>query len=142
MAFFVANDSKWIFWVVLGALIVIAGIILWRIIAVSVRSKRAKAERLRLAIEQEVQTRVEERVLEMRNEFFVLPRNVIIAVGLEGQIREGRYILQSSVSSQTKFNIRVNGLVEEYSNGDTVFLTTDDTICAVSGSVLIKPDIQ
>lgn len=142
MAFFLANNNKLALWIILGVLVVLAAIIMWRIIAVSVRSKRAKAERIRLAVEEEVQARVEERVLEMRNEYFVLPRNVIIAVGLEGQVREGKYILQSSVSSQTKFNIRVNGLVEEYSNGDTVFLTTDDTICAVSGAVLIKPDIQ
>lgn len=142
MAFFTVNDEKWIFWVVLGVLVVLAAVILWRIIAVSVRSKRAKAERIRLAVEEEVQARVEERVLEMRNEYFVLPRNVIVAVGLEGQVREGRYVLKSAVSSQTKFNIRFNGLVEEYSDGDTVFLTTDDTICAVSGAVLIKPDIQ
>lgn len=142
MAFFTVKDEKWIFWVVLGVLVVLAAVILWRIIAVLVRSKRAKAERIRLAVEEEVQARVEERVLEMRNEYFVLPRNVIVAVGLEGQVREGRYLLKSAVSSQTKFNIRLNGLVEEYSDGDTVFLTTDDTICAVSGSVLIKPDIQ
>lgn len=142
MAFFLANNNKLALWIILGVLVVLAAIIMWRIIAVSVRSKRAKAERIRLAVEEELQARVEERVLEMRNEYFVLPRNVIIAVGLEGQVREGKYILQSSVSSQTKFNIRVNGLVEEYSNGDTVFLTTDDTICAVSGAVLIKPDIQ
>ncbi len=142
MAFFTVKDEKWIFWVVLGVLVVLAAVILWRIIAVLVRSKRAKAERIRLAVEEEVQARVEERVLEMRNEYFVLPRNVIVAVGLEGQVREGKYVLKSAVSSQTKFNIRLNGLVEEYSDGDTVFLTTDDTICAVSGSVLIKPDIQ
>lgn len=68
----------------------------------------------------------------------VLSRNVVYSAGLNGQIGTGRYALLSADDSTDKFNVRLNGLVQEYSSGDTVVLADGDTISPVSGSVILS----
>ncbi|MCM1194921.1 MAG: hypothetical protein NC099_00240 [Corallococcus sp.] len=70
--------------------------------------------------------------------YIVIPRNVMQSVGIDGKIREGRYKLESAEKNSGKFNVRVNGLVKEYSDGDELVLTDRDTVCPVSGAILIK----
>ena len=72
------------------------------------------------------------------DEHLVLARNVIAAVGHEGQIAAGTYAL-SAADGEEAFNLRLNGLVREYHNGDTVTLTDGDTLCPVSGAVIVTP---
>lgn len=69
----------------------------------------------------------------------VMSRNVIYSVGLNGQIRVGKYLLTSADESVFKFNVRFNGLVKEYANGDVLTLTDGDTISPVSGAVVLAP---
>lgn len=68
----------------------------------------------------------------------VIPRNVVYSVGLNGQIRIGKYVVSSADDSTSKFNMRVNGLVREYTSGDMFTLADGDTISPVSGSVVLK----
>lgn len=68
----------------------------------------------------------------------VLSRNVIYSAGFNGQIGAGKYVLLSADKSTDKFNVRFNGLVKEYSSGDTLFLADGDTISPVSGSVVLS----
>lgn len=67
----------------------------------------------------------------------VMSRNVIYSTGIDGQLKAGKYVLESADDASAKFNVRVNGLVREYSGGDTVTLASGDTLSPVSGSVII-----
>ena len=69
----------------------------------------------------------------------VMTRNVIYSVGLNGKIRAGKYVLTNADESDGKFNLRFNGLVKEYANGDVLMLTDGDTLSPVSGSVVLAP---
>lgn len=67
----------------------------------------------------------------------VMSRNVIYSAGINGQLKAGKYVLESADDASAKFNVRVNGLVREYNSGDTVTLVDGDTLSPVSGSVII-----
>lgn len=67
----------------------------------------------------------------------VMSRNVIYSVGVDG-LKAGQYTLSAADTSADKFNVRVNGLVREYSDGDVLVLTEGDTVSPVSGSVVIS----
>ena len=68
----------------------------------------------------------------------VMSRNVIYSAGVNGQLKTGEYALSNADSTAGKFNVRLNGLVREYVNGDVVMLADGDTISPVSGSVIIR----
>lgn len=74
-----------------------------------------------------------------RGEYLVLVRNVTYSVGDDGQIAVGTYCLTSAVNTQTKLNVRYNGLVKEYDSGTVFTFTAGDTICCVSGGGLMRP---
>lgn len=68
----------------------------------------------------------------------VMSRNVIYSVGIDGQLKAGKYQMTNADDSDGKFNVRYNGLVKEYSNGDVLALTDGDTLSPVSGSVVLN----
>lgn len=68
----------------------------------------------------------------------VLSRNVVYSAGFDGQIKAGKYSLQSADESEDKFNLRYNGLVKEYANGDVLTLADGDTLSPVSGAVVLN----
>lgn len=105
-------------------------------------ARRARQEGLRLQHQQEIDQGVQRALLEIRNEYLVMARNTTYVVGPEGEIAIGKYLLTNSVSNETTFNVRLNGLVRQFSNGDIVMLNGGDTICPVSGAVLIKPYVD
>lgn len=72
----------------------------------------------------------------------VMSRNVMYSVGVEGQMRAGKYVMKSADGAADKFNVRYNGLVKEYANGDTLVLIDGDTISPVSGTVMLEPFIE
>lgn len=125
--------------VMLIVIVIIALVIAEKIIVAIHNAKKKKQEK---QIEQRIEQEVERRIMETRNEYLVMPRNVIQTASAEGQLVAGRYILVSGESGQTSFNVRLNGLVREYNDGDIVALADNDTICPVSGTVLIKPYIE
>lgn len=81
--------------IALGAVLVLAVIAILSVKAV---------KRKRLAAQQQQQQAVDEgvrkKMLEIRNEYLVLPRNITYSVGPEGEIAVGRYILKSSVEGE------------------------------------------
>ena len=95
--------------IALGAVLVLAVIAILSVKAV---------KRKRLAAQQQQQQAVDEgvrkKMLEIRNEYLVLPRNITYSVGPEGEIAVGRYILKSSVEGEKTFNLRLNGLVQPF----------------------------
>ena len=115
---------------------VVLGVVLYKLIRSVVKNKKAANEQ---RLEQAVENAVEQKLLEKRNEYLVMSRNVTYSVGVDGEIAIGKYILKNAVESETSFNLRLNGLVESHQNGDVVTLGAGDTLCAVSDSVLIKP---
>ena len=66
----------------------------------------------------------------------VMSRNVVYAAGADGQLKAGEYVLKNADGSSDKFNLRYNGLVREYTNGDRVVLADGDTLSPVSGTVV------
>lgn len=123
--------------IALGAVLVLAVIAILSVKAV---------KRKRLAAQQQQQQAIDEgvrkKMLEIRNEYLVLPRNITYSVGPEGEIAVGRYILKSSVEGEKTFNLRLNGLVQPFSDGTVITLGLGDTVCAVSNSALIKPYVE
>lgn len=119
---------------VVGVLAIVA----YKMYRANANAKRAKQQE---KTEQELQqaTQSGEQSVEVRNECLVLSRNVTYKVGIDGEIAMGKYVLQSAVSGTTEFNLRINGLVERYNDGDFVTFGAGDTVCAVSSSVLLKP---
>ena len=123
--------------IALGAVLVLAVIAILSVKAV---------KRKRLAAQQQQQQAIDEgvrkKMLEIRNEYLVLPRNITYSVGPEGEIAVGRYLLKSSVEGEKTFNLRLNGLVQPFSDGTVITLGLGDTVCAVSNYALIKPYVE
>lgn len=71
-------------------------------------------------------------------DYLVMSRNVIYSVGIDGKLNVGRYVVKNADDASAKFNMRVNGLVREYANGDVITLADGDTLSPVSGSVTIE----
>lgn len=71
-------------------------------------------------------------------DYLVMSRNVIYSVGIDGKLNVGKYVVTNTDDASAKFNMRVNGLVREYANGDVITLADGDTLSPVSGSVVIE----
>ena len=143
MAFFFFKnlDTLTIVFIALGIafVAVVLGVVLYKLVRSVIKNKKAhKSEQF----DQAVNNAVERKILEMRNEYLVMSRGVTYSVGADGEIAMGKYVLKNAVESQNSFNLRLNGLVEQRNNGDVVTLGAGDTLCAVSGSVLIKPFVD
>lgn len=124
------------FVIVLGTVCALALIVA---VILAVRIVKGNKGKVAVSKEDKVQTASEYlEEMEMRGEFMVLARNVIYSVGVEGQIAAGKYLLENTIDSEPDFNVRFNGLVKEFHNGDTVYLAAGDTICGVSTSIMIK----
>ena len=68
----------------------------------------------------------------------VMSRNVMYSAGVNGQFAVGTYTVSNADGSSEKFNMRVNGLVPEYENGDIITFAEGDTVSPVSGSVSLN----
>ena len=68
----------------------------------------------------------------------VMSRNVMYSAGVNGQFAVGTYTVSNADGSSEKFNMRVNGLVREYENGDIITFAEGDTVSPVSGSVSLN----
>lgn len=140
MAFFEINGELLNIVLVALGIALVAGVVVVAVFKI-IQSNREEARR-KAACNQAVADAVEKAFMEIRKEYLVMSRNTTYTVGGDGEIAMGRYVLKSSVSTQKQFNIRLNGLVEQYHEGDIVTLGGGDTICAVSGTVLIKPYVD
>lgn len=123
--------------IILGIVLVIGvlAVVAYKMARTNAEAKRAKAQKQQ---EAEIK-RVEEQTYVEANRQLVLARNVTYNVGLDGEIAMGTYVLKSARSGHKHFNVRLNGLVSKYSDGETVVLGAGDTICVVSSSAVLQP---
>lgn len=68
----------------------------------------------------------------------ILNQNTPVTVDTNGQIKPGKYILISTDANTSSFNIRVGIYVREYKHNQEIVLAEGDTICSVSGSVILR----
>ncbi len=68
----------------------------------------------------------------------ILNQNTPVTVDKNGQIKPGKYILISTDANTSSFNIRVGIYVREYKHNQEIVLAEGDTICSVSGSVILR----
>ena len=106
-----------------------------------IRSKKRNNSKDGQQVEQQQDTLSQEQAYLEANDKgqLIMTRNVIYSVGLNGKIRAGKYELTNADESDGKFNVRFNGLVKEYANGDVLTLADGDTLSPVSGSVVLAP---
>jgi len=55
-----------------------------------------------------------------------------------GKLIPGKYTVLSADENSNKFYIRVDGLVREYKHFSSLVLAENDTICAVSHSIILR----
>ena len=67
----------------------------------------------------------------------VLEVNKEFVVG-ENKFLPGTYTVLASNENNTKFNLRVGGIVREYTHGQKIVLAKGDTITAVSHIVILR----
>lgn len=123
--------------IILGIVLVVGflAIVAYKMARTNARAKREKAQ----AQQQEEAKQVEQQNYVEANRQLVLARNVTYNVGIDGEIAAGKYVLQSARSSHKHFNVRLNGLVSKYSDGEIVVLGAGDSICVVSSSAVLVP---
>lgn len=67
----------------------------------------------------------------------VLEINKDYVVG-EGKMLPGTYTVLASNETNTKFNLRIGGVVREYSHGQKIVLAKGETITSVSHVVILR----
>lgn len=140
LAFIEGNLNKLVLGISIASLVLGCLVLMVAAFTVMRKKKQNGSEDLSAADgEKADQTALAEDSVIAKNGCIVMPRNVMYAVGAEGQIVSGKYVLKSAEDSADKFNLRFNGLVKEYKNGVTLLLSDGDTLCAVSGSVSVTP---
>lgn len=69
---------------------------------------------------------------------YILPQNTPIEVTAQGELKPGKYLVLSTDENQANFYIRVGIYVREYRHNQEIILAEGDTVCAVSGSVILR----
>jgi len=139
LAFFDNNINKVILWVAIAALAAGVIMLLFQVILMSRKRKNGEAGSRNNVSDEEQSENSHKSSAESEQEMLVMSRNVIYSVGIEEQIKPGKYQMNSADDSESSFNLRLNGLVQEYKNGAATYLTEGDTISPVSGSVVLTP---
>lgn len=138
MAFFEVNVKLMNTVLIILGIVLVAGflaVVAYKMARTNANVKREKAQQAQA----EEKQRIEEQTYMEANRQLVLARNVTYNVGLDGEIAMGTYVLKSARSGHKHFNVRLNGLVNKYSDGETVVLGAGDTICVVSSSAVLQP---
>ena len=69
---------------------------------------------------------------------YILPQNTPVEITKDGELKPGKYLVLSTDENQEKFYIRVGIYVREYHHNQEIILAEGDTVCAVSGSVILR----
>ncbi len=67
----------------------------------------------------------------------ILDINIEYVVG-EGKMLPGTYTVLASNEDNTKFNLRIGGVVREYTHGQKIVLSKGETITSVSHVVILR----
>ena len=68
----------------------------------------------------------------------ILEINKEVVVGEDKRVLPGTYTVLATNEANTKFNLRVAGVVREYQHGQKIVLGKGDTITAVSHIVILR----
>ncbi|MEG1528341.1 MAG: hypothetical protein RR248_00810 [Clostridia bacterium] len=83
--------------------------------------------------------------LNANNELYVtLARNVTLTAGSgeHNEIKPGKYIMRLAVEeADATFNVRFNGLVQEFKNNQKITLGEGDSLCCVSSTLILVADL-
>ncbi len=132
--------NKIVLWVAIAALASGVIMLLFQVILMSRKRKNGKVADQNNVTDDEQPEEPHKTSDNLVQEVLVMSRNVIYSVGIEEQIKPGKYRMNSADESESSFNLRLNGLVQEYTDGSTIYLAEGDTISPVSGSVVLEPD--
>lgn len=69
---------------------------------------------------------------------FILEINKEYVVGETKKLLPGTYTVLASNEENTKFNLRIGGVVREYTHGQKIVLSKGETITAVSHIVILR----
>lgn len=69
---------------------------------------------------------------------FILEINKEYVVGETKKLLPGTYTVLASNEENTKFNLRIGGVVREYKHGQKIVLSKGETITAVSHIVILR----
>lgn len=69
---------------------------------------------------------------------FILEINKDYVVGENKKLLPGTYTVLASNEENTKFNLRIGGVVREYTHGQKIVLSKGETITAVSHIVILR----
>ena len=69
---------------------------------------------------------------------FILEINKEYVVGETKKLLPGTYTVLASNEENTKFNLRIGGVVREYTHGQKIVLSKGETITAVSHNVILR----
>lgn len=69
---------------------------------------------------------------------FILEINKDYVVGETKKLLPGTYTVLASNEESTKFNLRIGGVVREYTHGQKIVLSKGETITAVSHIVILR----
>lgn len=69
---------------------------------------------------------------------FVLQQNTPYEVSVNSELKPGKYIVLSTDENQSSFYLRVGIYVRQYNHNQEIILAEGDTVCAVSGSVILR----
>lgn len=135
--------------VLAAAALIYVALIVFRV----VRNKKRKAKELHeekveknLDIVDDVRYTMETNPVEENNdvnitfvkEDYILKQGAPVTVSVNGELKPGKYIVLSTDENQESFNIRIGIYVREYRHNQEIVLAEDDTICAVSGSIILR----
>ena len=68
----------------------------------------------------------------------LLERGKTYTVRLGGKIIPGKYTVLTGSENTDKFNLRIGGIVREYSHAEDIVLADGEEICAVSHAVILR----
>lgn len=69
---------------------------------------------------------------------FILEINKEYVVGEDKKLLPGTYTVLASNEENTKFNLRIGGVVREYTHGQKIVLSKGETITSVSHIVILR----
>lgn len=69
---------------------------------------------------------------------FLLKRGVVYVAKEEEILLPGKYSVLCAEDDIHKFNIRLNGLVREYQDNDTIIIKEGEEICSVSHTTILR----
>lgn len=120
---------------IIGAVIIVAVVV--AILLLRVAFKKDKIENSEVEEVAEIKEAQASEVNEHKTMKKVVAMNETIAIGENGSLPCGEYVIESCDGSDT-CKVRIGRYVKEYKNGTTVVLGNNQKVTPVSGDIILK----